>query len=590
MFAPIRLTAQKVTLNFRKLAFPALALGLLSTASAFAQGKAPAAPAADAAEPAEPDDAVGVSDPEAQFHIMTGEMAANRGQPGLAATEFLAALKTVPDPALAARATSLAISAGNGGLLELTARRWLEIEPNNMDPREVILQLGLQRGDADEAYTQADAIINGHAGGRDDGFRHVALLMAQQPGKPDTALGVLKRLVEQYPKEPGAYYATALVTLRYDQTDAAEAAAREAVRLRPESRENTLLLVGVLVKQQKIDEADSTMDALARRNKKESGDLRLAYAKLLLESNLRDRARAQLEKILKDNPKNEDAQYALAVFNVNDGKLDVAKKQFQGLTKNIERASDVHFQLGRIAERQKRYEDALAEYKQVNTGNAALDAAVRRAAVLAQLGRSGEAREMLAEMRTQFPPLAQRLRMAEGEILLEANKPEEALAAYNDALREAPNDADLLYGRSLVYDRTGDQAASEADLRAIIKAKPDDARALNALGYLLTVNGKPERLSEAQDLIGKALTLDPDDSAIIDSMGWVKYKLGQNEDARGYLQKAYDKTPDPEIAAHLGEVLWVLGQRDQARSVWTRALSDSPGHKTVVETMQRLNP
>ncbi|MDB5969817.1 MAG: hypothetical protein JWQ90_2267 [Hydrocarboniphaga sp.] len=574
-----------MTLKFRKLVFPTLMLSLLSCAAALAEDAPAPAP-----EAPDESDSVGVSDPEAQFHIMTGEMAANRGQPGLAATEFLAALKTVPDPALAARATGLAINAGNGALLELTARRWLEIEPNNMDPREVILQLGLQRGDAEEIYTQADAIINGHAGGRDDGFRHVALLMAQQPGKPDTSLAVLKRLVDQYPKEPGAYYATALVTLRYDQAAAAEVAARESVRLEPDSRENTLLLIGVLVKQQKIDEADKTLDALTKRNKKESGDLRLAYAKLLLESNQRERARAQLEKILKENPKNEDALYALGVFNVNDGKLDLAKKQFQSLTKNIERSSDAHFQLGRIAERQKNYEDALNEYKQVNAGAQALDAAVRRAAVLAQLGRSGEAREMLAEMRAQFPPLAQRLRMAEGEILLEAGKPEEALAAYNDALREAPNDADLLYGRSLVYDKTGDQAASEADLRAIIATKPDDARALNALGYLLTINGKAERLPEAQDLIGKALKLDPDDSAIIDSMGWVKYKLGQNEDARGYLQKAYDKTPDPEIAAHLGEVLWVLGQRDEARAVWTRALSESPGHKAVVETMQRLTP
>jgi tetratricopeptide (TPR) repeat protein len=578
-----------VTLNFRKLVFPTLALNLLCGAAALAQDAPDPADAA-AADPTEPTDTVRVSDPEAQFHIMTGEMAANRGQPGLAATEFLAALKTVPDAALAARATGLAINAGNGALLELTARRWLEIEPNNMDPREVILQLGLQRGDAEETYTQADAIINGHAGGRDDGFHHVALLMAQQPGKPDTALAVLKRLTDQYPKESGAYYATALVTLRYDQVDAAEAAAREAVRLKPDSKENSLLLIGVLVKQKKLDEADVAMDGLAKRNKKESGDLRLAFAKLLLESNERERARTQLEKIIKDNPKNEDALYALAVFNANDGKLDQAKKQFQALTKSKDRGSDAHFQLGRIDERQKNFEEALSEYKQVSGGAQALDAAVRRAAVLAQLGRTGEAREMLAEMRAQFPPLAPRLRLAEGEILLEAGKPEESLAAYNDALRDNPTDPDLLYGRSLVYDRLGKQAESEADLRAIIKAKPDDARALNALGYLLTLDGKAERLPEAQELITKALKIDPDDSAIIDSMGWIKHKLGQNEDARGYLQKAYDKTPDPEIAAHLGEVLWVLGQRDEARAVWTRALADSPGHKAVTETMQRLNP
>lgn len=576
--------ATLVTSNLRLALAPALMLALLSVAAVqAADADLPSPPAPERSD-------VGVSDPEAQFHIMLGEMAANRGEAGVAASELLAALRTVPDPALAARATSLAISAGNGGLLELAARRWLEIEPNNMDPREVILQMGLQRGDADEAFEQADAIVNGHGGGRSDGFRHVAVLMAQHPGKSDTAISVIKRLVEQYPAEPGAYYASALLALRYNQLDAAEVAARETVRLKADSRDNTLLLIGVLVKQGKLDESDATLDALAKRNKKESADLRLAYAKLLLESSQRARARGQLERILKDSPKNTDALYALAVFNANDGQYDVARKQFQSLTQNLDRGSDAHFQLGRIAERQKDWNTALSEYEAVSGGPQALDAAVRRAAVLAQLGRTGEARATLAQMRQQFPPLAPRLRLAEGEILLEAGKPDEALAAYNDALTATPNDADLLYGRSLVHDRRGDAAASEADLRAIIASKPDDARALNALGYLLTVNGKAERLPEAKQLIDQALKLEPDDSAIIDSMGWVQYKLGRNEDARGYLQKAYAQTPDPEIAAHLGEVLWVLGQRDEARAVWLRALEAAPGHQAVLETMKRLAP
>ena len=381
--------APKVTPNFRLLAIPALMLSFLCAAA-----EKPAAIAASAEAPPAPEAAPIAIAPEAQFHIMVGEMAANRGQPGVAATEFLAALESVPDPALAARATGLAISAGSGALLEQTARRWLEIEPSNMEPREVILQLALQRDNVDEAYTQSDAIINGHGGGRDDGFRHVALMMAQQPGKSDTAVAVLKRLVEQYPQEPGAYYASALVALRYEQVEAAEVAAREAVRLRPESRDNTLLLIGVLVKQQKLDESDKTLDALTKRNKKESADLRLAYAKLLLESNQRERARAQLERILKDSPKNEDALYALGVFNVNDGKTAQAKKQFETLTKSLERGSDAHFQLGRIAEREKDWDAALAEYQYVSSGPQALDAAVRRAAVLAQLGRTGEARAM----------------------------------------------------------------------------------------------------------------------------------------------------------------------------------------------------
>ncbi len=546
--------------------------------------KSAPAPSVEQEQPA--DDSV-QSNPEAQFHLMLGEMAANRQQPGVAAVEFLEALKTYPDAALAARASAMAYSAGDAVLVEKIARRWLEIEPNSLEAREVILHVALQGGDVEEAYTQSVAIVEGHGGGRDDGFRQIALLMAREPNDPAVSLATLRRLAEQYPKEPGTYYAIALLALRTDKLDDAETAAREAVKLRPDSRENNLLLVGVLVKQKKFDESDKLLDSVVQKNRAQRDEFRLAYAKLLLEAEQRPRARAQLERIAKDNPKNEDALYALGVFNINDGKLAEAKKSFLALSKSPDRGGDAHFQLGRIAEREKNWDQALREYDAVKSGTQALEASMRRAAVLVKLGHTDEARAQLQQMRDQFPPLTQRLVLAEGEMLLEAGKADEALSTYTDALRSNPNDADLLYGRSLVYDQMNRHAESEADLRAILVKNADDARALNALGYLLAVNS-PERLPEAQKLIGKALQLDPDDAAIMDSMGWVTYKLGEKESARGLLQKAYERNQDPEIAAHLGEVLWTLGQRDEARAVWKRALAEQPEHRVLNETMQRL--
>lgn len=535
-------------------------------------------------EPAEPE--AGTSNPEAQFHIMTGEMAANRGRPELAAQEFMAALKTVPDAALAARTTGLALSSGNLALTEAAARRWLEIDSTSLEAREVILRLALQRGSAAEVYEQAAAIVRGHAGGPDEGFRHAALLLAQDADKPELSLTLMQKLVDEFPGLAGAHYAMGLLALRFGQTEAAEKSAREALRLAPDTKDYALLLAGVLVKRGQLAESDKIIDRLARKHSAERDDMRMAYAKLLLESEQRERAREQLQLVLKNNPKNPDARFALGVFAYNDGELGEARKQFEALAKDPERGSDAQFQLGRIAERQRRYEDALRHYEAVSNGAQALDAAVRRAGVLAQLERTGEARAMLEQMRRQFPPLNHRLRLAEGELLAEAGKYDEALAAYNDGLRETPQDADLLYGRSLVYDRLGKLPEAEADLRAIIAKQPDDARALNALGYMLVVN--TPRLEEARQLVAKALEITPDDAAVIDSMGWVQFKLGQTEEARSLLQKAYSKAKDPEIAAHLGEVLWVLGQRDEARQVWDKALEQEPGHRVLKETMQRL--
>ena len=540
-------------------------------------------------EPAESTSSATVSDPEARFHIMAGEMAAARNEPGLAAAEFLAALRKVDDPALAARATGLAFTAGSANLVQQAAQRWLELDANNMDPREVLLAMDLQRNEVEGAYTQAKAIVDGHGGGRDEGFRHVGVLMVQQPGKNDTAIAVLDRLTNDYPKESGAYYATALLALRQDRVDAAETAIRKAVELNSDSRENVLLLVGVLVRAGKLDESDARIEALTKKHPKESADMRMAYAKLLVESQQRDRARQQVERILKADSKNKDARYALAVFQLNDNELDAARKQFELLSKDIDRGSDARFQLGRIAEQQKRYDDALGLYDSVNSGPQALDAAVRRAAVLARLGRIGEARDTLHRVRDQFPPLRERLLLAEGEMLLTAGKRDEALAAYNEGLRELPGNDDLLYGRSLVFDQLGRTADAEADLRSILKTKPDDARALNALGYMLS-NGNKDRLPEARDLIEKAMKLEPEDPAIIDSLGWINFKLGKAETAKDLLVKAHGITPDPEIAAHLGEVLWTLGQRDQAKAVWSAALKGSPDHEVLKETIQRLSP
>jgi len=520
----------------------------------------------------------------AQYHVMVGELAALRQQPELAAAEFLKALDALPDAELAMRAASLALATRNEPLALKAARRWQELAPGEMDPREAVARLALRAGGRAEAQAQCEAIIKGHPGGLDEGFRQAAQVLAQEGGKRDDALAIMDQLRSQHPQRAGAWHAQALLALRFGQLDLADKSAREALRLKPGNRDTLLLLTGVLVKKGDIAGADQAMAELL---KSEDGpELRMGYARLLLEAEHQDEARAQFERVLAQKPDSAEARYALALLALERQQIEAAEPHFHALLKSDELRQRALYYLGRIEEVRNRPAEALKWYEQVNEGEQAIDALMRRAVVLGKLGRLNEGRALMAQMRREMPMFGTRFFLAEGELLLEADAGEQALQLYHQALKEIPDDADLLYGRSLVHERLRNIGEAEADLRRILAKDKDDARAMNALGYMLVVH--TSRLEEARKLVTRALEITPDDATVIDSLGWIEYRQGKVQEARALLQKAFDKVPDPEIAAHLGEVLWVLGEKDRARAIWEAALTRDPDHRVLKETVERL--
>jgi tetratricopeptide (TPR) repeat protein len=527
---------------------------------------------------------------QAQYHILAGEMAAGRNLPKTASEEFQKALDFLPDPALAARATALALAANDEPLALDAARKWLAIEKNSLDAREIITRLALRADLDDEAYDQCAAIVRDHPGGIDDGFRHVALLLAQEPGQRDAALALMAKLVAQYPKQAGAWQAQGLLALRFNQVELAEKSAREALRLQPQSKESALLLTGALVRKGDIAGADQMMESVLKNNAA-AADLRMGYVRLLIESNQRAQAREQLKKILAVDPDNEDAHFTVGLLALDERKLDEAEPHFLLLAKTGakagEHAMDAEYYLGRIAELRRQPQAAYDHYEKVTSGNQALDAALRRASMLAKLGKLQEARDTLEALRRQFPPLADRFYAAEGEILMQAGANDDALALFGRGLEESPDNPDLLYSRSLVYERMGKSELAEADLRAVLDKTPSDSRALNALGYMLVVH--TDRYDEADRLITRALELNPDEPAAIDSLGWLRYRQGRIAESLDLLQKAYAMFPDAEIAAHLGEVLWTSGDKDRARTVWAEGEKAEPDNAALRETVKRLS-
>ena len=544
---------------------------------------ADSAPSASAAhQPAAPS-----REAQAQYHILAGEVAAGRKQPQVAAEEFIQALDFVSDPALAARATMLALSANDADLALNGARKWLKLEPTSLEAREVILRLALRAGLVDDSFQQCMAIVADHPGGPDDGFRHVALLLSQEEDHAASALLLMERLVTTQPKRSGAWHAQGLLALRFNDIDLAERSAREAMRLEPGSKEAPLLLTGVLVRKGDFTESDRLLENQVRNNPIES-DLRLGYTRLLIEANQKGRARKQLKAVLKHEADNTDAQYMLGLLDLDEGKLDEAELRFKALSTGKERGVDAHYYLGRIAERRDQFENALKEYTLVSSGQQVLDATIRRATMLARLGRLPDARATLEQLREQYPQLAPRLYVIEGQLLGDAGELDEGQRLYSEALKLYENDPELLYARSLINERMQRLDEAESDLRAVLVREPADARALNALGFMLTVHGT--RLDEAERLIVKALELTPQDPSVIDSMGWLRFRQGRASEAVALLARAYEAFPDPEVAAHFGEALWSTGERERAQQVWKKAQETAPDHPVLQETVKRLMP
>lgn len=521
---------------------------------------------------------------QAQFHVLAGEMAAGRQLPETAAEEFLQALSITPDTALAARATGFALAAKRDDLALKAATKWLSLESSAMDAREVIARLSLKSGNIAEARQQCDAIIKGHPGGEDDGYRHVALLLSQDKDTAQPALALMKTLAAEKPQSASAQRALALLAFRFEDLPLTEKSAREALRLAPNERESTLLLVAALVKRGDVTAADQAIAPLL--SEKNSTDLRLGYAKLLIDADQRPAAKEQIALVLKADANNPDARMAMALLLLDERTPDQAEPYLTALLDNPERKGDAAYYLGRIAEIRKQPGSALNWYEKVTSGTQVLDSFVRRARVLATLKRLPEARALLSALREQYPPLTSRLLATEGELLLQDDALTEALSLYDDALKKQPDDADLLYARSLVHERMNRFELAEADLRRVLALNPNDVRGLNALGYMLTLH--TNRLDEAAKLIARAYEIEPNDPAILDSLGWVQFRQGKPKDALPLLTKAHSLFPDAEVSAHLGEVLWALGERDKARSLLEAAAKEDSSNRVLRDTVQRL--
>jgi len=290
--------------------------------------------------------------------------------------------------------------------------------------------------------------------------------------------------------------------------------------------------------------------------------------------------------MLRDAPKAPDALFALGILSLQMEDLEAARDYLIQLHATSERQNDSAYYLGQVEELAGNPEAAVSWYWKV-AGEHAVDARVRVALMRAKQGKVERARELLQQLRHQWPEDAPMIYLVEGTVLADMDRPDAAMAVYDEALGAFPGDHDLLYARGLHAFSLDRLDRMESDFKAILAEDPESAETLNALGYSLA--DRTERFAEALSYIERALALKPDDPAILDSMGWVQFRLGNSEQALEYLRKALALMPDGEIAAHLGEVLWTLGRHDEARSTWEAAMDREPDHEYLLRSIGRYN-
>ena len=524
-------------------------------------------------------------EPDVLYDILVGEIAGQRRALDTAVEHYLQAALASRDPRVAERALRSALYAKDRASALRAARRWVEIDPQNARAHHELAGLELAVGNRDAALREFQYLLK-QADDPRKGYRQVTAIAARVPDKA-RAVDVVGQLAAADPREPEAQLAHARVAAAAERWDSALASVGRALKLRPGWAEAIVLAATVEVKAGDREAALRRLRKAVDQHPRDT-QLRMAYARLLLDADDYEGARDAFARVIRLEDDNVDARYALALLETELGNLEQAERHFRKLIKLDERADEARYYLGRIAEQKHERKEAARWYKQVGEGEYWLDAQVRLASLRARAGDLEGGRARLQQLRNRNPHIAVRLYLIEGEMLMRAGRYRAAMDMYNGLLEgDYPDNKDLLYARALVAEKLDDIALAEADLRRVVEMDPDNAHAWNALGY--TLADRTDRVEEAYEYISKALELAPREPAIVDSMGWVHYRLGNLDEAERYLRRAYELSHgDGEIGAHLGEVLWVKGDRAGARSIWEDARRIDPDNPALIETLERF--
>ncbi len=519
-------------------------------------------------------------DPDVLYTLLVAELAGQRKQYDIALEGYLRAAKRVDDVRLPERAAKIALFLKDKRKTQEAIALWLQQEPDNLEVRKVALLSALRGEDKSSAVTHMDYLLAADPAGFENMVLELVKIMRSE-GRAGFFDDVLNDLSARHPEQASIPFAQAVLAAQMGKNLVAREKVEKSLALQPDWSKALLFKAQLAAVSQTPEQARKEIEAAIAKDP-ENKQLKKLLANVLIKSDQLEQAVHVFEAILQDNPQDQETQYALALVYLQLKQYGKAGALFKQLLASPRYQMPSNLYLGRIEVEEGNFDKGLVWFDRVTSGPLKFEALAASVSALIDAKRYDQALARLQEGRDDMPEHAARFLLMEAEVYNAKKQYQKAFDLLSKGLLDNPGQKELLYTRALVAERLGRLDVLETDLQAILQQHPDNANALNALGY--TLADRTSRLDEAEKYLQRALELEPNEPVIIDSYGWLLFRQGKLEQALEYLQRAYKKIDRGEVAAHLVEVLWVLGKKNEARKVFEQALPNS----TDSESFQAL--
>lgn len=519
---------------------------------------------------------------ETLYSLLTAEIAGSRAQYDLALSNYAQQARETRDPQIAERATLIARYMNNSDLALEMAQIWVDAAPHDKEALANISMAYMQGGRLRDAFIYSTRLLDE---GGEPLFQNIAASAASLNEDERTKLlSDFANQLQLHPQDEQLMVGTGILLQQQGRYEEAMAMTHQALKLHPRSIPGAILEANLLHQLKRDQEAITKMASLLEFYPNNTS-LRQQYARILTHHDL-EQAQHQFQILVKQRPGDGDLLLSLGIIAMERKDLEMARAAFEELLDRDQHLSTAHYYLGRMAETRRDWAEAIIHYLQVESGNDFLPATLSLLDIFVRQEDFLSAQQHMNRVRLRFPDQSEALYVLHGQALLKHNYQDEADQILTEGIATFPNSTRLLFARAMLNNQRNRLAPTERDLRQILKLDAGNVSALNSLGYILA--DRTQRYDEARALLKKALRLKPDDPAIMDSMGWLLYRLGQYPEALGHLRSAFTAGPNPEIAAHLGEILWVVGDKTEARRIWQEGIKLAPADPVIRETLQRL--
>jgi tetratricopeptide (TPR) repeat protein len=525
-----------------------------------------------------------VIDEEVLYLLMAAELAGQRNQYDLALDAYLQAAKRVDDPRIAERAVKIGLFLKDERRTQEALTVWLEKDGKNLGARKFALLLAIKNANRSAAVENINAMLQEDPAGFEAGLLELIKLFEKE-GRAQFTYDVLEEVSRQQPTQVSVLFLQAVLATMLPDNVLAQEKISKALELQPDWNKAVIFQAQLAGRTGDLVKARRYLEK-AVKQAPDDLQLRKMLIEVLVNTEAYDDAIRICQNVLDEKPEDAESLFSIALIYAQQNQLDKAENYLEKLLNNPEWDDQASFYLGKLEQQKRRPEKALAWFDKVVDGRMAFDADMAGLSIVMNLKRQEEVEQRLLRMANKYPEQRLRILTTKAEFLNQQGYYQQAFDALGEALKESPDNRDVLYARALIAERMDKLELLEADLLSILRKNPDDVGALNAMGYTLT--DKTVRYDEAEKYLKRALELQPNESVVIDSYGWLLYKKGQAEQALIYLQKAYEKQAENEIAAHLIEVLWSVGSKKEAKELFDSAYKKSPDDEYLLKVKKQV--